>query len=166
MGIYEHLVNHTVNKYKTILLLSLHVIEMFLHIYFGKYDPQFSTILLPALYLIEEFRFLKMQRLKPSQCSNLKMSMASSKRKIITDRRWLPWQFGFGLLLSLWTVEHWRNQRRNTARIVETRGTVIDCWWYENERGATAYDCLSKNNYCLEFYNLFLYFYNFLYFIL
>ena len=45
MGIYEHLVNHMLNKYKTILLSSLHVIKVFLHIYFGDYDPQFLTLL-------------------------------------------------------------------------------------------------------------------------
>ena len=43
-GIYEHPVDHILNKYKIILLLSLRVMQVFLHIYFGDYEPQFSTI--------------------------------------------------------------------------------------------------------------------------
>ena len=38
MGIYEHLVNHILNKYKTILLSSLYVMKMLLRIYFRDYD--------------------------------------------------------------------------------------------------------------------------------
>ena len=49
MDIYEHLVNRILNKYKTILLSSLDVMKVFLHIYFGDYDPQFSTYMLRIL---------------------------------------------------------------------------------------------------------------------
>ena len=41
--VYEHFVNHMLNKYKNFSILSsLHVMKAFLHIYFGDYDPQFS----------------------------------------------------------------------------------------------------------------------------
>ena len=63
MGIYEHLVNHMLNKYKTILLSSLHVIKVFLHIYFGDYDPQFSTLLNynPTILTIVLILYLRIQ---------------------------------------------------------------------------------------------------------
>ena len=54
MGIYEHLVNHILSKYKTILLSSLHVMKVLLHIYFGNYDQQFSTVIPTSLNIWEQ----------------------------------------------------------------------------------------------------------------
>ena len=52
MCIYEYLVNHIFNKYEIILISFLHVMWVFLYIYFGDYDLQFSTINFQFLYIL------------------------------------------------------------------------------------------------------------------